>query len=138
MLYYILAGFALLGLMVNLSFSGGLAQPDWALSILVAILLSKRDTWYWVLPLVGLHDFLLFWSVWVCFPFVALAAGLIAYADINFAPGQHQRWVGLLLSCTPLLFAGIGLISWLLTVAFTIWLWSMLSSKREKVYVEPI
>ncbi len=138
MMYYILALFAWLGLLVNMSFAGAFAQPDWALSILLAILLSKRATWYWVLPLIGLHDYLLFWSVWVCFPFVALAAGVLAYADINLAPGQHQRWLALLLGCVPLLFAGMAMISWLLTLALTVWLWSMLSSKRDKVYVEPI
>ena len=137
MRYYILVCVALLGLCINMSFSGVLAMPDWSLAILLAILLSQRSTWYWVLPLIGLHDYLLFWSVWVVFPFAVLAALLLMYADIRLAPGQHQRWVGLVMVCTPLLFVGLGWFSWLLTITLTVWLWSYLSVKREKAYVEP-
>lgn len=137
MRYYILACIALLGLCVNMSFAGLLAMPDWSLAILLAILLSQRSTWFWVLPLIGLHDYLLFWSVWVVFPFAVLTAFLLTYADIRLAPGQHQRWVGLVMVCAPLLFAGIGWLSWLLTITLTVWLWSYLSVKREKAYVEP-
>lgn len=134
---YVLVGAALLGLLMNMSFSGLLAMPDWSLAILLAILLSQRSTWYWVLPLIGLHDYLLFWSVWVVFPFATLAALLLMYADVNLAPGQYQRWVGLFLACAPLLFAHVGWLSWLLTMTLTVWIWSYLSVKREKVYVEP-
>jgi len=136
--YYVLSFVALFGLLLNMSFAGQLAQPDWSLAILLAILLSKRSTWFWVLPLIGLHDYLLFWSAWVVFPFAVLAALLLTYADIRLAPGQHQRWVSLGLVCIPLLLAGIDILSWLLTITLTIWIWSMLSSKREKVYVEPV
>ena len=138
MRYYSLSFLALFGLLLTMSFAGQFAQPDWSLAILLAILLSKRSTWYWVLPLIGLHDFFLFWSVWVVFPFSVLAAILLAYADTRLAPGQHQRWVSLVLVSIPILFAGIDVLSWLLTITLTIWIWSMLSSKREQVYVEPV
>ncbi|MDQ7004729.1 MAG: hypothetical protein Q9N67_07375 [Ghiorsea sp.] len=135
--YYILAGAALLGLFINMSFSWLLVMPDWSLSILLAMLLSQRSTWYWVLPLIGLHDYLLFCSVWVVFPFAVLSALLLMYADVSLAPGQYQRWASLLLACAPLLFADVGWLPWLLTVTLTVWIWSYLSVKREKVYVEP-
>ena len=138
MQFYVLAFAALLGLLINMSFAGQFAQPDWSLAILLAILLSQRKTWYWVLPLIGMHDYLLFWSAAVVFPYAVATALLLTYADIRLAPGQHQRWLGLALVCVPLLFAGIDTLSWLLTVTLTIWIWSALSAKREKVYVEPV
>ncbi len=137
MKYYTLAFAALLGLLVNMSFAGVGHQPDWSLAFLLAIVLSKRSTWYWVLPLIGLHDFLLFWSVWVVFPYATVAVILLNYADTRLAPGQPQRWLALVLGCVPLLLAGVDVISWLLTLTLCTWLWSSLSTRREKVYVEP-
>jgi hypothetical protein len=137
MKYYVLAFMALLGLLLNMSSAGNSLQPDWSLAILLAILLSKRSTWYWVLPLIGLHDLLLFWSLWVVFPYAAVAVVLLNYADIRLAPGQPQRWLALVLGCMPLLFAGVDGMVWLLTLTLSTWLWSFLSSRREKVYVEP-
>ena len=137
MKYYILALAALLGLLLNMSFAGTNPQPDWSLAILLAIVLSKRSTWYWVLPLIGLHDYLLFWSVWVVFPYATIAVVLLSYADTRLAPGQPQRWVALALGCAPLLLAGVDIVSWLMTLTLCTWLWSFLSTRREKVYVEP-
>ncbi len=137
MKYYILALAALLGLLLNMSFAGTNPQPDWSLAILLAIVLSKRSTWYWVLPLIGLHDYLLFWSVWVVFPYAAIAVVLLSYADTRLAPGQPQRWLALVLGCAPLLLAGVDIVSWLMTLTLCTWLWSFLSTRREKVYVEP-
>ena len=135
--YYTLGFVALLGLLVNMSFADIGHQPDWSLATLLAIVLSKRSTWYWVLPLIGLHDYLLFWSVWVVFPYAAIAVILLNYADARLSPGQPQRWLVLVLGCMPLLLAGVDTISWLLTLTLCTWLWSSLSTRREKVYVEP-
>ncbi|MDX8380871.1 MAG: hypothetical protein R8M14_02015 [Ghiorsea sp.] len=128
---------ALIGLLLNLSFSGNVSQPDWSLSILLAILLSQRKTWYWILPLIGLHDLLLFWSVWITFPFAVISALLLSSADVRLSPGQYQRWLALLLACSSLLFTGVDFISWLLTITLSTWIWSILSVQREKAYVEP-
>jgi hypothetical protein len=138
MKYYVLACMALLGLFINLSFSGAVLLPDWSLAILLAILLSKRSSWYWVLPLIGLHDLLLFWSVWVVFPYAVAAVVLLTYADTRLAPGQPQRWLALVLGCAPLLFAGVDFMTWVLTLTLCTWIWSSLSAQREKVYVEPV
>jgi len=124
------------GIFLNLSFSGMMAQPDWSLAILVGALLHHRQTWFWVLPYVLFHDVVLYWSPWITFPYVLLTAGLLFYADYRLAPGQPQRWFGLLLCCTPLLFAGVAVWTWLLTLTLSVGVWSLLSSEREKVYVE--
>ena len=125
------------GLLLNLSFSGLIAQPDWSLVMLLAVLLSNRRTWFSVLPCIWFHDVVLFWSAWVTFPYVLVTTIILYLSDKRLGPGQPQRWLGLVLSCFPLLLSGVSLWSWLLSMMLTVWLWSILSSKREKVYVEP-
>jgi len=137
MQYFMMAFAALVGLLLNMSFAGSLSQPDWSLAILLAILLSQRKSWFWVLPLIGLHDLMLFWSVWITFPFAIISALVLTYADMSIAPGQPQRWLALVLACSPLLLVGVDIISWLLTVTLSTWIWFTLSVQREKVYVEP-
>ena len=129
--------YAFLGLMLNFSFAGSFLQPDWSLALLTAALLSDRHTSIWVLPGLFVHDLVLYWQPWVSFPFALLAFAILTYSDIRLAPGQPQRWLGLILICLPLLEMGISISSWLLTICLTIAIWSYLSSKREKVYVEP-
>ncbi len=132
-----LALLAALGLLLNLSFTTGLVQPDWSLAILLGVLLSDRKTWVWVLPCVVLHDLVLYWSAWVTLPFILFVAVLLTYADVSLAPGQQQRWFGLVFGCFPLLMAGMSMIAWLLTMMLATWVWFLLSRRREKVYVEP-
>jgi len=120
-----------------MSFSGLFSQPDWSLALLLAVLLSDRKTWYWVLPAMFFHDLVLYWSPLVTFPYGLIAAIILIYADTRLAPGQQQRWLSLFIVCAPMFYSGISLFSWLLTVSICIVIWSYLSSKREKVYVEP-
>jgi len=130
--------FSFIGLTLNMSFSGVMAaQPDWSLVLLLAVLLSNRKTWFWVLPCIWFHDVVLFWSAWVTFPYVILTTIILYLSDKRIGPGQQQRWFGLGLSCLPLFIVGVGVWSWLLTMMLTVWAWSILSSQRERVYVEP-
>jgi len=124
------------GVFLNLSFAGMMAQPDWSLAIMVGVLLHNRRMWLWVLCYVLFHDFVLYWSPWITFPYVFLTVMLLFYTDYRLAPGQPQRWIGLLLCCTPLLFAGVDMWTWLLTLTLGVGVWSLLSSEREKAYVE--
>ena len=134
---FIILFLAGIGLLVNMSFAGVSVQPDWSLGILVGVLLSHRSTWIWVLPSVAFHDLFLYWSIDVTLPFVAFVALVLAYSDIRLAPGQPQRWFSLFFACLPLLIAGLDVVSWLLTIMLTTWVWFLLSTRREKVYVEP-
>ncbi len=122
---------------MNLSFSGLVTQPDWSLAILLASLLSHRQAGYWVLPGIWFHDTLLYWSAWTCFPYFILASIVLYYSDKRLGPGQQQRWFALVFSCFSLLLAGIPLWDWLLTMMLSIWIWFLLSAKREREYVEP-
>lgn len=131
----LLASFS--GLILNMSFSGSVAQPDWSLAILLAVLLSNYKTWCWVLPSIWVHDIVFFWSGWVAFPYFICIAMILLYSDKRLGPGQPQRWLSLLLGCLPLYIAGVSQLSCLLTALLAIWLWALFSSHKEKVYVEP-
>ena len=125
------------GLTLNMSFAGYVAQPDWSAAILLATLLSNRKAWYWVLPSIWFHDIVLFWSGWIVFPYFVFIAIVLFYADERLGPGQPQRWFGLVFGCIPLVIAGVSFVSCLLTALCAIWLWSLFSSSKDKVYVEP-
>lgn len=120
-----------------MAFSGLFAQPDWSVALLLAVLLNDKKTWFWVLPALFFHDLVLYWSPLVTFPFAALAAIILMYADTRLAPGQQQRWLSLFVVGLPMLAAGISLLNGLLTISLCIVIWSYLSATREKVYVEP-
>ena len=128
---------SLIGLVINMSLSGLVTQPDWSLAILLAALLSDRQAWHWVLPGIWFHDIILYWSAWTCFPYFIFTSIVLFYSDKRLGPGQHQRWFGLFFSCLSILLIGISVWDWLLTIMLTIWLWFLLSAKRERDYVEP-
>jgi len=128
---------AFVGLMASLAFSTAWYQPDWSLALLLAVLLSKPKTWIWVLPGMGVHDLFLYWSVTVVLPYTMIAALLLRYTDKKIGPGQPQRWAAWLLHVYALWESGMSGWRVLLTAALVVWLWSFLSSQRERVYVEP-
>ncbi|MDX8387907.1 MAG: hypothetical protein R8M46_05155 [Ghiorsea sp.] len=128
---------SLFGIILNMSFSGLVAQPDWSWAVLLAVLLSDRKAWVWILPAIWFHDVALFWSAWVALPYFIVLSIFLYYADKRLGPGQPQRWVAIFLGCLPLFIYGLGLMSILLTATLAVWVWSMLSARREKVYVEP-
>ena len=127
---------SVIGILFNLSFTGLFTQPDWMLAVLLAILLSDKSTWYWVLPAMIIHDVLLYWTIWVTFPYMVVVAGILFFSDKRLGPGQPQRWFGLALVCMSLLIKGISVWDWLLTMMLAVWLWFVFSSIREREYVE--
>ncbi len=129
--------YAILGLIVNMSFAGSYTQPDWCLAILLASLLSHRESWRWVLPCACLHDLMLYDSVGVTFPYLLLLSIGLTYIDQDLGQGQPQRWLALCVGCFPLWLAYSNVWDCLLTMALTVMLWSLLSHQREKAYVEP-
>ncbi|MDQ6989479.1 MAG: hypothetical protein Q9M19_06310 [Mariprofundaceae bacterium] len=132
-----LLSYALLGLIVNMSFSAGFAQADWCLAILLAALLSYRQNWLWVLPCICLHDLVLYHSIGVAFPYFIAITFIITYTDQRLGQSQHQRWLALFVGCFPLWMAGVGIWNCVLTLTLSVMIWSFLSYRREKAYVEP-
>jgi len=129
--------FALFGLLFNMSFTGTWVLPDWCLSILLASLLSYRQSFLWVLPCVLFHDMVLYYSAWTSLPyFLLLTVALISF-DQHLGQGQPQRWLTAFVGCVSLFMAGANIWSCLLTMTLSVMLWSWLSYQREKAYVEP-
>lgn len=127
---------SVIGLFLNLSFNGLLTQPDWMYAILLAALLSDKSTWYWVLPLVLIHDAVLYWSATITFPITVIIVILLIYSDKRLGSGQQQRWLFLFAGCLPLLIQGISFWDWLLTMMLVVWLWFILSAQRDGANVE--
>jgi len=128
---------SLLGLLLSLSFASASAQPDWSFAILLAALVSLRKSWFWVLPSIWFHDVIFYWSIWTSFPYFLLITVFLFYADKRLGPGQPQRWISLLVAYLSLFIAGLDVWSCLLTMMLTVWIWSLLSTRKERVYVEP-
>jgi len=124
------------GLLLNLSFSGTVTQPDWCLAVLLGALLSGKYSWALIFPSIGLHDLLLFWTLSITLPYFIFIALLLNAMDERLGPGQPQRWAGLLLGCTPLLMAGVSIASWLMTLMLAVVVWAWLPSQQDRSYVE--
>lgn len=124
---------AFLGLGLNLA-SGGTPQPDWALALLLAALLSRRHAWPWVLPAILIHDLMLYWSVWGVFPMACLLPFSMASLDAQIGAGLPQRLTLLVLLTLPMLWQGAGVLQWLLTLILCVPVWHLLVHLYEQQY----
>lgn len=117
--------FSLLGMMVNQSFAGLLLQPDWALAILLAALLSHKQHWPWILLLAALHDLILYWSIWTSFPWLCLSLIVLLYFDKELGPALAPRIACMIASCLPLAYIGSGPNQVIMTCLICVPLWHM-------------
>ncbi len=124
---------AFLGLGLNLA-SGGTPQPDWALALLLAALLSRHHAWPWVLPAILVHDLTLYWSVWGVFPIACLLPFSLASLDAQIGAGLPQRLALLVLLTLPMLWHDAGILQWLLTLILCVPVWYLLVHLYEQQY----
>jgi hypothetical protein len=127
MIGFIIIVLAFLGISMNLAFSSSLTQPDWALALLLASLLARRNNWIWVLPGALFHDLTLHWTFTVSLPTLAVIPFAMIYLDQHLGPGLPQRFVLLLLAVLLLLPWGWGLPACLLTLCLCIPIWHLLA-----------
>ncbi|MDX8383675.1 MAG: hypothetical protein R8M45_06305 [Ghiorsea sp.] len=114
-----------------------MTQPDWCLGLLLGALLGTKYDWPWILPALCVHDLVLFWSLNITFPYIFMVVLLLGIIDKRLGCGQPQRWVGLVLGCIPLLWAGLSMLSGLMTMLLTVGVWFWLSTQqRDRDYVE--
>ena len=118
---------AFFGISMNLAFSSSLTQPDWALALLLASLLARRNNWIWVLPGALLHDLILHWTFTVSLPMLAVIPFAMIYFDQHLGPGLPQRFALLLLAVLLLLPWGWGFPACLLTLCLCIPIWHLLT-----------
>jgi len=118
-----------LGLSLNLAFSNGLVQPDWTVALLLASLLAQRHNWIWVLPVMLLHDAVLYWAPAAGVMMVMLIPPMMIYLDRHLGSGLPQRVVLLMLSVLAMLFDGWTLQACLLTLCLCVPVWHVLTRK---------
>ncbi|TLS66969.1 hypothetical protein FE236_04140 [Mariprofundus erugo] len=121
--------FALLGLNMNMAFSSSLMQPDWALALLLASLVAQRHNWLWVLPLVMLHDAVLYWSLETSFVVFAIIPFAMIYFDQHLGPGLPQRLLLVLLVLLAMFYDGWSADSCLLTLCLCVPVWHLLARR---------
>jgi len=118
---------ALLGLNMNMAFSSSLMQPDWAMALLLASLLAQRHNWFWALPLILLHDVVLYWSPAASFMVMAVIPLAMIYFDQHLGAGLPQRLLLLLLALLAMLVDGWTLQAALLTMCLCVPVWHLLT-----------
>jgi len=123
---------SLLGIMLNLSLTGLVVQPDWGAALLLAAMLAQRGNWVWALPGFWVHDLVLHWSFLVCFPVVALIPFFLEKADERIGPGLPQRVVLMFAGLFPLLWFGWSFSQWLLTMMVCTFAWYFIASPYAK------
>ena len=121
------SAFALIGINLNLAFSGAMQQPDWALALLLASLLARRLNWMWVLPGVLLHDIVLYWSFESSLIVMALVPLAMIYLDRHLGAGLPQRILLMLVTVFSLLQPGWSLMACLLTLCLCVPVWYVLT-----------
>lgn len=129
MIAFIVLILALLGLNLNLAFATLLAQPDWALALLLASLLAHRSNWTWVLPAAFVHDAVLHWTAMAMLPVLAALPLAMIYFDTHLGAGLPQRVVLMLLVAMLLLPLGWGLQACLLTICLCLPVWYLLTKQ---------
>jgi len=118
---------SLLGLNMNLAFSSSLIQPDWAMALLLASLLAQRHNWLWALPVILLHDAILYWSPAASFMALAVIPLAMIYFDQHLGAGLPQRLLLLLLALLAMLVDGWTLQASLLTLCLCVPVWHVLT-----------
>jgi len=123
----------LIGIILNLGFSGVFLQPDWSLALLMAALLAHRGNWLWVSLATGVHDLILHWSLLTSLPWILLSPIIIAWSDAQIGPSLLQRSFAMLMVTTSLYFAGWSIAACLLTLLLCLILWHFIA----RFYVQP-
>jgi len=117
---------ALAGIIINMSIPATVIAPDIAGSLLIAAIVARRRHWPWVLPLLMLHDMVLYWSV---FPptllFVLLGLLLITQIDLRLGAALPQRIMMIIIAHIPMGLERVTLqsIALSLLLTFALWYW---------------
>lgn len=120
------------GMGASLALTGQVAQPDWALALLLATLLARRNSWPWVLPCILVHDLVLYWNPMGTFPFAALSPFLLASSDAQLGPALPQRIAIMLFVSIGMLWQGAFVTTWILTLMLCVPIWYGLAGVYER------
>ncbi len=118
---------ALIGMALNLAFSGSLLQPDWSLALLLASLLAHRQNWIWVIPAILIHDFIFYSSFSASFVALLLLPASMIYLDRHLGSGLPQRVVLMFIAGLSLLWPEWGFPATILTICLALPLWHLMT-----------
>ncbi|RMH50531.1 MAG: hypothetical protein D6682_06690 [Zetaproteobacteria bacterium] len=115
---------ALAGILLNLITPPTIVVPDWGWAVAVAALAARRHHWLWALPLLLLHDLLLYQEARpLLLPAVAIGLLLVLYIDRQSGPALPQRLLMVIVAATPLAAEGWSPRAIALSLLFAIPLW---------------
>lgn len=118
---------SLIGIALNLSFSGSLLQPDWSLALLLASLLAHRHNWVWVIPAMLVHDLTFYWSFQSSFIVISLLPALMIYLDRHLGVALPQRVVLMFAAALSMLWPGWEPSAALLTICLAVPTWHVMT-----------
>jgi len=131
---------SVLDICLSLGISGHVKQPDWSLALLIAALFANPSSWPWLLPGFLAHDVILHWTVWSTLPLATLAPYLLQRVDHEISTALLRRIILMTALSAPLLWLGVGLDQWLLTLLLCppLWYWLAVKSgfSRTEIHTE--
>ncbi|MDX8394205.1 MAG: hypothetical protein R8K21_06445 [Mariprofundales bacterium] len=113
----------LLLMTINISSTG--LWPDWSFALLMAAVLTRRYHAVWAIPMLLLHDIILYANIFAFWPWLLLMLVVEAYSDIIIGPSIPQRILVLIVSPIPLLWHAHEPV-YILTILACLPLWSAL------------
>ncbi|MDX8408855.1 MAG: hypothetical protein R8J84_02240 [Mariprofundales bacterium] len=127
MIATLLALIAGCGVLLTITFDALLYQPDWGMAILIAAITARRRHWPWVLPMLMLHDMMLYWNP-LPWSVVVTVAGLalVVWIDHRVGPALAQRLTLIVLALIPMFWQSWIWQNIILTLLLTFVLWHMI------------
>jgi len=102
-------------------------QPDWGLAILMGAITARRRHWLWVVPMLMLHDMVLYWNPLPWSVVVTLAGlALVIWVDYRVGPALLQRLILIILALLPMFWQSWAWQNIVLTLLLTMVLWTMI------------
>ena len=117
---------AIAALLINLAAPDNLLLPDLSGALLIAALAARRRHWPWVLPLLLLHDLILYWEPWPPTQLAVIAALLLLVRiDLRLGAALPQRVALLVIALIPMAIEGWNprAIALTLLLAVALWYW---------------
>jgi len=112
------------GIIINISIPTTIIAPDISGSVLIAALAARRRHWPWTLPLLVLHDIVLYWSLIPPTPlFTTLALLLVIQIDTRLGPALLQRIIMIIIAHIPMWLEGWPVKATVLSFLLSFVLW---------------
>ncbi|MDQ6951790.1 MAG: hypothetical protein Q9M26_09005 [Mariprofundales bacterium] len=120
------------GMLFNLTLDAVAYQPDWGAALLIAAVAAKRGRWPWVLPLLMIHDMVLYWVPWPwCAMMTVLGLILVIWCDVHLGTALPQRVLLIVIALLPMTWQRWPGPDIVLTLLLTITLWYLVRIRSK-------